>query len=70
MSAASSPRSRPRLVADGGDAVEAEYACDEWEAGRLGVTARRGRNIARFGVIRQPWLRQSIKPREGPRDNR
>ncbi len=27
----------------------------------LGVPARRGRNTARFGVIRQKWLREAIK---------
>jgi integrase len=64
MSAAASapqPRPRPTVVVGGGDLVEAEYARDEWEAGRLGVPARRGRGIAHFGVIRQEWLREAIK---------
>jgi len=54
-------RSRPTLTAVDGGAVETEYARDEWDAGRLGVAARRGRNIAHFGVIRQEWLREDIK---------
>ncbi|MFN2504043.1 MAG: tyrosine-type recombinase/integrase [Acidimicrobiales bacterium] len=54
-------RSRPTLTAVDGGAVETEYARDDWEAGRLGVAARRGRNIAHFGVIRQEWLREDIK---------
>ena len=54
---------RPRLefVAGDGDAVEAEYAKDTWDAFRLGVPARRGRNIARFTSIEQAWLRETIK---------
>jgi hypothetical protein len=62
--AASSPQPRPRptvIAGGGGDRVEAEYARDEWEAGRLGVPARRGHDIAHFGVIRQDWLREAIK---------
>ena len=54
-------RPRPELLAGGGNAVEAEYASDTWDAFRLGVPARRGRNIARFSVIRQQWLRDAIK---------
>jgi len=61
MSAGASPRRRPAVVVGEGDAVETEYARDTCDANRLGVRARRGRNIARFGVIPQPWLRQSIK---------
>ncbi len=54
---------RPRLgiVAGGGDAVEAEFANDRWDAFVLGVPARRGRNIARFGTLEQPWLRDAVK---------
>jgi hypothetical protein len=54
-------RPRPEVLDGGGDSVEAEYAKDTWDAFRLGVPARRGRNIARFGTIRQQWLREAIK---------
>ena len=53
-------RARPEVLAGAGE-VEAEYAKDTWDAARLGVPARRGRNLARFGVIAQPWLRETIK---------
>jgi integrase len=53
---------RPRLeLLSGVSAAEDEYAKDTWDAFRLGVPARRGRNIARFGVIEQVWLREAIK---------
>ncbi|HZT64219.1 MAG TPA: tyrosine-type recombinase/integrase [Acidimicrobiales bacterium] len=52
---------RPELLAAVGESIEDEYARDTWDAWRLGVPARRGRNMARFGVIRQPWLREAIK---------
>jgi integrase len=51
---------RPSLWAGGGEA-EAEYAKDTWEAPRLGIAVRRGREKARFGVIGQEWLREAIK---------
>ena len=54
-------RSRPTLIAIDGACVDAEYAADDWEAGRLGVPARRGRNTVHFGVITQQWLREDIK---------
>lgn len=54
-------RPRPEVLAGGGDAVEAEYASDTWHAATLGISARRGRDVARFGVIQQPWLREAIK---------
>ena len=53
-------RARPDVFA-GGDEVEAEYAKDIWDATVLGLPARRGRSTARFGVIRQQWLRDAIK---------
>ncbi|MCA1706118.1 MAG: tyrosine-type recombinase/integrase [Actinobacteria bacterium] len=53
-------RARPEVLTGAGE-VDAEYAKDTWHAARLGVPARRGRDIARFGVIRQPWLREAIK---------
>jgi integrase len=49
------------VLAGGGGAVEAEYAKDTWDAAVLGITARRGRGVARFGVIRQAWLREAVK---------
>ena len=54
-------RVRPGVVSGGGDIVEAEYAKDIWDAVTLGIAVRRGRNIARFGVIHQVWLREAIK---------
>lgn len=53
-------RARPEVLAGAGE-VEAEYGKDTWDAARLGVPARRGRTTARFGVIRQEWLREAIK---------
>jgi hypothetical protein len=52
---------RPTLVQGQGDAVEAEYASDHWDARRLGVPARRGRTATRFDTITQPWLRDPVK---------
>jgi len=54
-------RSRPEVVTGNGDVVEAEFASDRWDAFVLGVPARRGRNIARFASIEQPWLREAVK---------
>jgi integrase len=59
-------RSTERLlhVLDGGldpAAVEAEYGMDRWQADRLGIDAMRGRSIASFEKISQPWLRQATK---------
>ena len=51
---------RPTALAGGGEA-EIEYAKDTWEAPRLGIAVRRGREKARFGVIGQEWLREAIK---------
>ena len=53
-------QARPEVLAGAGE-VEAEYAKDTWDAARLGMPARRGRTTARFGVIRQLWLREAIK---------
>ena len=50
-----------RLVRGDGVGVEADYAGDHWDAGRLGIWARRGRGTARFGTITQPWLRDQVK---------
>lgn len=52
---------RPEVVCGDGDAIEAEYAKDTWDAVNLGIAARRGHNTARFGVIEQVWLRDAIK---------
>ncbi len=54
-------RPRPEVVAGLGDAAEAEFATDRWDAFVLGVPARRGRNIALFTAIQQPWLREAVK---------
>ena len=53
-------RARPEVLAGAGE-VEAEYGKDIWNAARIGVSARRGSDTARFGVIRQEWLREAIK---------
>jgi len=53
-------QARPEILA-GGAEVETEYAKDTWEAPRLGIAVRRGREKARFGVIGQDWLREAIK---------
>ena len=54
---------RPRLqVIDGeGVVLDGEWASDHWDAGRLGIPARRGRGTARFGGISQSWLREPVK---------
>jgi integrase len=49
------------VVCGDGDAIEAEYAKDTWDAANLGIAARRGHSTARFGVIEQLWLRDAIK---------
>jgi hypothetical protein len=49
------------IVTGAGNVVEAEFAKDRWNAFVLGVPARRGRNTARFAIIDQPWLRESVK---------
>jgi integrase len=41
--------------------LEGAYAADIWEAGRLGVPARRGRDRAVFSRVAQPWLNQAVK---------
>jgi integrase len=41
--------------------LEAAYAADRWEAERLGVPARRGRDRVSFAGISQPWLRGAVK---------
>jgi len=54
---------RPRLRVAGSAAavLDGEWASDHWDAGRLGIPARRGRGTARFGEISQPWLRDPVK---------
>lgn len=54
---------QPRLdvVAGAGSRVEAEFAKDRWDASVLGIPARRGRDVARFASIEQPWLREAVK---------
>ena len=54
---------RPRLHAVAGEAaaLDGEWASDRWNAGRLGIPARRGRGHARFDQISQPWLRDPVK---------
>ena len=41
--------------------LDGEYAADHWNAQRLGVPARRGRQTARFDAITQDWLRDPAK---------
>jgi integrase len=53
---------RPRLQLVAGEAaLDGEWASDYWDAGRLGVPARRGRATARFDQISQAWLRDPVK---------
>jgi hypothetical protein len=53
---------RPRLhVVTGEAALDGEWAPDRWNAGRLGIPARRGRGHVRFDGISQPWLRDPVK---------
>ena len=54
---------RPRLQVVSGQAavLDGQWASDYWDAGRLGIPARRGRGTARFGGIGQPWLRDPVK---------
>ena len=48
--AAASP-ARPVLAHDQAGRIDGEYAGDHWNAQRLGVPARRGRQAARFDAI-------------------
>ena len=54
---------RPQLqvVTGEGAVLDGQWASDHWDAGRLGIPARRGRGTARFGGIGQPWLRDPVK---------
>jgi integrase len=54
---------RPRLEVVNGEAaaLDGEWASDHWDAGRLGIPARRGRGRARFDQIGQQWLRDPVK---------
>lgn len=52
---------RPGIVAGAGDLVEDEFAKDRWDATALGISTRRGRNIASFVRIEQDWLRDATK---------
>jgi hypothetical protein len=54
---------KPRLQVVAGEAaaLDGEWASDCWNAGRLGIPARRGRGHARFDGIGQPWLRDPVK---------
>ena len=56
-------RQRPQLQVVSGEAavLDGQWALDYWDAGRLGISARRGRGTARFGGISQPWLRDPVK---------
>ena len=58
MSAAGTARHlecRPGIVSWAGDAAEAQFAKDRWDAFVLGIAARRGRNTASFTTIEQEW---------------
>jgi integrase len=60
-SSAASARPRPVLVHGQAAYLDGEYAGDHWNAQRLGVAARRGRQAARFDSITQDWLRDPAK---------
>jgi site-specific recombinase XerD len=53
----------PRLQVVHGQAaiLDGPWESDHWDAGRLGIPARRGRGTARFGGISQAWLRDPVK---------
>jgi integrase len=61
QAAAAAARPRPVLVHGLATGFDAEYASDHWNASRLGVPARRGRQAARFDTITQDWLRDPVK---------
>jgi integrase len=54
-------RPRPALAHSRAAELDGEYAGDHWNAQRLGVPARRGRQAARFDAITQDWLRDAVK---------
>ena len=62
-SPAPASQDRPRLAVVHGEAaiLGGQWASDHWDAGRLGIPARRGRGTARFSGISQPWLRDPVK---------
>ena len=62
-SAVPAGQGRPRLQVVNGEGVvlDGQWASDHWDAGRLGIPARRGRGTARFDGISQPWLRNPVK---------
>lgn len=62
-SPAPASRGRPRLAVVHGEAavLDGRWASGHWDAGRLGVPARRGRGTARFGAISREWLRDPVK---------
>ncbi len=62
-SPAPASQDRPRLAVVHGEAaiLDGQWASDHWDAGRLGIPARRGRGTARFSGISQPWLRDPVK---------
>jgi len=49
------------VVSGEGAVLDGQWASDHWDAGRLGIPARRGRGTARFGGISQSWLRDPVK---------
>ena len=61
--AAAAARPGPVLVHGQAARLDAEYAGDHWNAHRLGVPARRGRQAARFDAITQDWLRDLYVPK-------
>jgi hypothetical protein len=61
QASAAAARPRPVLVHGLATGFDAEYASDHWNASRLGVPARRGRQAARFDTITQDWLRDPVK---------
>jgi integrase len=60
MSAVSA-RPRPVLVHGRAACLDGGYAGGHWNAQRLGVPARRGRQAARFDAITRDWLRDPAK---------
>jgi integrase len=48
-------------LASSADAIDRLYSADAWQAGELGVPARRGRDRVSFAGIEPAWLREALK---------
>ena len=48
-------------LASTANAIDRLYSADAWQAGELGVPARRGRDRVSFAGIEPGWLREALK---------